>query len=90
MVTMAGDRDMHRFVVDFHERGGMSGIVCHATCVLLDTRKADGALLVDGKTRTGFADEEERFADAYVGRLVTGQQQYSGAATALMLEALGG
>jgi putative intracellular protease/amidase len=85
---------------------------------------ADGRLLVDGKTWTGFANSEERFADEYVGQriqpfwiedearklentnfivngrfkphavrdgnLITGQQQYSGAAAArLMIEALG-
>jgi putative intracellular protease/amidase len=98
--------------------------VCHATCALLKVRLADGALLVDGKTWTGFANSEEQFADSFVGRrlqpfwiedeakklpntnfvvasrfrefalrdgrLVTGQQQFSGAAAArLVVEALG-
>jgi putative intracellular protease/amidase len=88
------------------------------------SRLASGALLVEGKTWTGFANSEERFADEIVGRriqpfwieeearaiagtnfvvdqrfrefavrdglLVTGQQQYSGAAAArLVIEALG-
>jgi putative intracellular protease/amidase len=92
--------------------------------VLLDTRLSSGTLLVEGKTWTGFANSEERFADEYVGRkiqpfwiedearklentnfivagrfkshavrdgnLITGQQQYSGAAAArLIIEALG-
>ena len=124
MITMAEDADLHRFIADFYEAGKVVAIVCHAVCTLLRTRLSDGSLLVAGKSWTGFADEEERFADAYVGqriqpfwieeearkmegtnfvvaapfrphalrdgRLVTGQQQYSGAAAAeLVIEALG-
>jgi putative intracellular protease/amidase len=98
--------------------------VCHATCLLLDTKLSNGDLLVKAKTWTGFANSEEQFADNFVGqriqpfwiedearqipgtnfvvdqmfrefavrdgRLVTGQQQYSGAAAArLVIEALG-
>lgn len=124
MVTMAGDAALRRYVTDFYESGKVVAIVCHATCLLLEARLSDGALLVEGKTWTGFSDAEERVADAYVGRriqpfwieeearrmidtnffvaapfrpnalrdgrLVTGQQQYSGAAAAqLVIEALG-
>jgi putative intracellular protease/amidase len=124
MVTMAHDEDLHRFIASFYEAGKVVAIVCHATCTLLRARLSDGRLLVEGKSWTGFADAEERFADAYVGRkiqpfwieeearkmagtnfvvsaafrphairdgrLVTGQQQYSGAAAAeLVIEALG-
>jgi putative intracellular protease/amidase len=124
MVTMADDEKLHRFIADFYEAGKVVAIVCHAACTLLKTRLSDGALLVAGKSWTGFADAEERFADASVGRkiqpfwiesearkvegtnfvvaapfrpyalrdgrLVTGQQQYSGAAAAeLVIEALG-
>lgn len=98
--------------------------MCHATCLLLEARLSDGSLPVEGKTWTGFAEAEERFADAYVGlriqplwieeearkitgahffvapafrpnavrggRLITGQQQHSGAAAASpVVEALG-
>ena len=99
--------------------------MCHATCVLLETKlSSSGELLVAGKTWTGFANSEEKFADDFVGQriqpfwiedearaiedtrfvvdarfrpfalrdglLVTGQQQFSGAATAaLVVEALG-
>jgi hypothetical protein len=96
----------------------------HATSALLETRLSDGRLFVEGKTWTGFANSEERFADEFVGQkiqpfwiedeatrvdntnfivasrfkshavrdglLITGQQQYSGAAAAcLMIQALG-
>lgn len=124
MVTMADDRRLHRFVADVYESGKVVAIVCHAACILLETRLSDGTPLVGGKTWTGFADAEERAAEAYVGSriqpfwieqraramsgtnfvvaapfrphavrdglLVTGQQQYSGAAAAtLVIEALG-
>jgi putative intracellular protease/amidase len=124
MVTMIEDEALHRFVAGFYEAGKIVAVVCHGTCILLRTRTADGRLLVEGKTWTGFADSEEEFADSFVGkriqpfrieeearklantnfvvgprfapfalrdgRLITGQQQYSGAAAArLVIEALG-
>lgn len=124
MITMTEDEDLHRFIVTAYEAGRVVAPVCHATCILLRARRSDGSLLVAGRTWTGFANAEERFADEYVGqriqpfwiedearalegsnfivaapfrphavrdgRLVTGQQQYSGAAAArLVIEALG-
>lgn len=124
MVTFRGHSGLMKLVADFHAAGKVTALVCHATCLLLDVRGADGELLVTGKTWTGFADSEEAFADAAVGRriqpfwietearkitgtnfvvdrafrafavrdglLVTGQQQYSGAAAArLVIETLG-
>ena len=48
----------------------LAAATCHATCVLLKTRLTDGRLLVDGKTWTGFANSEERFADEHVGQRI--------------------
>ena len=42
-------------------------MLCHATCILLKV-KSEGKLLVTGRTWTGFADSEEKYADAFVGR----------------------
>ena len=124
MVTFRGDAALQALVAGFYEAGKVTALVCHATCLLLETRLSDGKLLVEGKTWTGFANSEERFADGFVGRriqpfwiedearqisgtnfvvdqmfrefalrdgrLVTGQQQASGAAAArLVIEALG-
>jgi putative intracellular protease/amidase len=124
MVTMIDDTALHAFVARAFEAGKILAVVCHGTCVLLKARLSNGDLLVKGRTWTGFADSEERFADAIVGtriqpfwveeearripdtnfvvhgmfrpfavrdgNLVTGQQQYSGAAAAaLVVEALG-
>jgi putative intracellular protease/amidase len=124
MVTFRGNAKLEGLVRRFYEAGKVTTLVCHATCLLLDTRLGNGELLVKGKTWTGFATAEEKFADSFVGRriqpfwiedearriegtnfvvdqmfrefavrdglLVTGQQQYSGAAAArLVIEALG-
>jgi putative intracellular protease/amidase len=124
MYTFFNDERVHGLVASFYEAGKVTAVICHATCVLLKIRLSSGALLVQGKTWTGFANSEERFADDYVGRkiqpfwiedearnldqtnfivagrfkshavrdgnLITGQQQYSGAAAArLIVEALG-
>jgi putative intracellular protease/amidase len=124
MYTFTDHAPLHSLVADFYAAGKVVGIVCHATCILLKVKGADGNLLVNGKTWTGFADAEEQFADNFVGmriqpfwieeeakklantnfitgglfkpfavrdgHLITGQQQFSGAAAArLMIEALG-
>jgi putative intracellular protease/amidase len=124
MYTFWNDERVYRLLASFYEAGKLTAVICHATCLLLRTRLSDGRLLVEGRTWTGFADSEERYADDYVGRkiqpfwiedearklentnfivnarfkphavrdgnLITGQQQYSGAAAArLIVEALG-
>ena len=124
MYTFRGNTKLAALVAPFYEAGKVTALVCHATCLLLDTTLSTGELLVKGKTWTGFANSEEQFADSFVGtriqpfwiedearkiagtnfvvdqmfrefavrdgRLVTGQQQYSGAAAArLVVEALG-
>jgi putative intracellular protease/amidase len=58
------------FTRSFHEAGKVTAVICHATCVLLKTRLANGRLLVDGKTWTGFANSEERYADDFGGQRI--------------------
>jgi putative intracellular protease/amidase len=124
MYTFIDNTTLHDFVANAYQQGKVVAVVCHATCALLKTKLADGTLLVDGKTWTGFANSEEEFADSFVGmriqpfwiedeakklpntnfitvyrlqpfairdgRLITGQQQFSGGAAAkLVVEALG-
>jgi putative intracellular protease/amidase len=124
MFTFVDNEEVHRVLSGFYDAGKVTGVICHATAVLLNARRSDGGLLVEGKTWTGFANAEEQFADDFAGRriqpfwiedearkldgtnfivqgpfkahavrdgnLVTGQQQYSGAAAArLMVAALG-
>jgi putative intracellular protease/amidase len=124
MYTYRGNQKLAKLIAKFYEAGKITALVCHGTCLLLETRLSNGELLVKGKTWTGFANSEEQFADNFVGKriqpfwiedearklpdtnfivdqmfrefavrdglLVTGQQQYSGAAAArLVIEALG-
>jgi putative intracellular protease/amidase len=70
MVTMIDDVALHAFVARAFEAGKVVAIVCHGTCVLLRTRLSNGDLLVKGRTWTGFANSEEAYADAYVGRKI--------------------
>ncbi|MDX1639271.1 MAG: type 1 glutamine amidotransferase domain-containing protein [Balneolaceae bacterium] len=70
MVTMIGDKKLHRFVAEFYEMGKMTALVCHGTCILLKTKLSDGSYLVDGKTWTGFANAEEQYADEFVGQKI--------------------
>jgi putative intracellular protease/amidase len=70
MVTFRGDARLQNLVARFYEAGKVTALVCHATCLLLETRLETGALLVEGKTWTGFANSEERFADGVVGQRI--------------------
>jgi putative intracellular protease/amidase/glyoxylase-like metal-dependent hydrolase (beta-lactamase superfamily II) len=70
MVTFRGDERVARLVASFYDAGKPTALVCHGTCVLLSARRADGALVVEGRTWTGFADDEERYADAFVGKRI--------------------
>jgi putative intracellular protease/amidase len=98
-------------------------IYCHGTAALADLKLSDGSYLVEGRTVTGFSNEEEDYSDRFVGqrvmpwriedvlrerganyvqgglfkafvvrdgRLITGQQQYSGRRVAqVLIEAVG-
>jgi len=70
MVTMIDDSRLHAFVAKSYDAGKIVAIVCHGTCILLKTRLSNGDLLVKGKTWTGFANSEEAFADAWVGKRI--------------------
>ena len=67
MYTFFDDERVYELVGSFYEAGKVTAVICHATCVLLKARLADGRLLVEGKTWTGFANSEERYADDFVG-----------------------
>ena len=67
MVTFVDHAPLHAFLVRAYEAGKVLALVCHGTCVLLKLRTSDGRLLVEGRTWTGFADSEERFAEQAVG-----------------------
>jgi putative intracellular protease/amidase len=95
MYTFHRNEAVHALLRDFYEAGKLVGVICHATCALLETRLRDGRLLVEGEAKkldgTTFI-VASRFKSHAVrdGLLITGQQQYSGAAAArLIIEALG-
>jgi putative intracellular protease/amidase len=123
MFQFRDDPQLHRTIAAFYEAEKPTALLCHGTCALLEVRLTDGSYLIDGRTMTGFANVEEDFSDAAVGktvmpfriedearrrganfvqaglfkafavrdgRLITGQQQYSGEKVArLVIEALG-
>lgn len=67
MYTFIDNEPLHRLFVAFYEQGKIAAAICHGTCILLKTRLSDGSLLVNGKTWTGFANNEEDYADGFVG-----------------------
>jgi putative intracellular protease/amidase len=69
MYTYHNDERVHSLAAQSYKSGKITAVLCHATCILLKT-KVDGKLLVDGKTWTGFANSEERFADEFVHKRI--------------------
>lgn len=67
MYTFKGNDQLQRLFVSFYEANKPAAAVCHSTTLLLETKKSNGELLVQGKTWTGFADAEEEYADQAVG-----------------------
>ena len=70
MYTFRGNQKLARLVARFYEAGKITALVCHATCLLLETKLADGTLLARGKSWTGFANSEEDFADRFAGKRI--------------------
>jgi len=123
MFTYRDRKDVHTAIRRFYESEKPTAIYCHGTAALVDLKLSDGSYFVDGKTVTGFSNQEETYSDSFVGqtvmpfrvedelkkrganyiqgglfraftvrdgRLITGQQQYSGRKVAQMLiEVLG-
>jgi putative intracellular protease/amidase len=123
MWTYRDSEPLKEAIRHFYESEKPAGIYCHGTAALADLKLSDGSYLVEGKTVTGFSNEEEDYSDQFVGqcvmpwriedvlrerganyihgglfkafavrdgRLITGQQQYSGRKVAQMvIEALG-
>ena len=70
MINMFEDEALHRFVAETYETGRITAAVCHGSCILLKTRLSNGDLLVKGKTWTGFANSEERYAEGAAGQKI--------------------
>lgn len=69
MYTYYNDERVQSLAAQSYKAGKITAVLCHATCILLKT-KVDGKLLVHGKTWTGFANSEERFADEFVHKRI--------------------
>jgi len=69
MYTYYEDPRVHDLAGACLRAGKITAVLCHATCLLLKA-KAEGKLLVDGKTWTGFANSEEDYADAFTGKRI--------------------
>lgn len=70
MYTMYKNAEIETFFAKFYETGKPTAAICHGTCILLNTKLSTGKPLVEGKRWTGFANNEENYADAYVGQKI--------------------
>lgn len=70
MFTFRGQAGLQALFLHFLEAGKPAAALCHGTCLLLDLQRADGSPWIRGRRMTGFANNEEDFADQAVGRQV--------------------
>lgn len=70
MYTMYKNQEIENFFTNFYLTGKPTAAICHGTCILLNAKLPNGKFLVEGKRWTGFASEEEQYADAYVGKKI--------------------
>lgn len=70
MYTFVDNQELQNFFVDFYQSGKPTAAICHGTCILLKAKLHSGKYLVEGKKWTGFANNEENYADAYVGKQI--------------------
>jgi putative intracellular protease/amidase len=68
MYTFKGNQDLEKLFVNFYKSEKPSAAVCHSVALLLEAKKSDGKLIVDGKTWTGFANAEEEYEDKVAGQ----------------------
>jgi putative intracellular protease/amidase len=70
MFQFRGHAELERAIAHFFEAEKPTAALCHGTCALLDVRLSDGSYLLAGRTLTGFANVEEDYGDAAVGRQI--------------------
>ncbi len=70
MFTFRSDQALRDLFMTFYNAQKPSAALCHGTCLLLETRLADGTPLIQNKVITGFANSEEDYADQVVGQRV--------------------
>ena len=70
MFTFRDNADLKRAIAHFYEAEKPTAAYCHGTAALVDVTLAGGSYLVAGKTVTGFANVEEDYGDAFVGRRI--------------------
>lgn len=59
LINFKEDVALHQLIAEFYEQGKIVALVCHGSSLLLWSRLSDGKLLCEGKTWTGFTDQEE-------------------------------
>jgi putative intracellular protease/amidase len=70
MFTFRQNKTLVQLFTTFYETGKPTAVLCHGTCILLETKLTNGNYLIQGKTITGFANSEEDYADQVVGQKV--------------------
>ncbi|WP_158884569.1 type 1 glutamine amidotransferase domain-containing protein [Rhodanobacter sp. L36] len=67
LLTFKDNPALHGLITSFYETGKIVALICHGSSLLLWARLSNGKLLAEGKSWTGFTDEEEDDVNAAFG-----------------------
>ena len=66
-LTFTHDAALHELFAAFYDAGKLAVAICHGSLVLLKARLANGKLLAEGKSWTGYCNLEEDVVDQAMG-----------------------
>lgn len=66
-VTFTNDEALHKLFSAFYDAGKLSVAICHGSLILLKARLANGELLAEGRSWTGYCNLEEDVVDKAMG-----------------------
>lgn len=70
MFTFRDNADLHDAIRTFFESNRVTSVFCHGGSAMVDVKLSNGDYLVAGKTVTAFANVEEDYGDAFVGKRI--------------------
>lgn len=70
MFTFDQETELQALFSRFYEAKKICASLCHGTALLLHCKQADGKPFIQGKTITGFTNEEEDYFDQSMGKQV--------------------
>ena len=70
MFTFPDNEDLQQALAHFYQSEKVTSALCHGVSALMNVKLASGSYLIEGKTITGFSNQEEEFVNDLYGQTV--------------------